>query len=218
MRPAGEAKTLVQCDFDGTITEEDVSFLILDAFANGDWRQLLDEYKGGRISVGSFNTRAFMMVKENKGTIEKFVKEKTKIRDGFRELLSYCRRKGFRFVIVSNGLEYYIKTILETLGIDDIEVFAARARFGSNGIKARYIGPDEAELDDDFKEAYIRHFLKSGYRIIYIGNGISDISSAKIADHVFATGPMLAHCRQANLNCMPFSSLSDVVNGLELLD
>ncbi len=30
-------KTLVQCDFDGTITEEDVSFAMLDAFADGDW-------------------------------------------------------------------------------------------------------------------------------------------------------------------------------------
>ncbi len=33
-------KTLVQCDFDGTVTEEDVSFMLLDAFANGGWRQL----------------------------------------------------------------------------------------------------------------------------------------------------------------------------------
>ena len=39
----GVTKTLVQCDFDGTITEEDVSFMLLDAFADRDprrWRQL----------------------------------------------------------------------------------------------------------------------------------------------------------------------------------
>jgi 2-hydroxy-3-keto-5-methylthiopentenyl-1-phosphate phosphatase len=28
-------QTLVQCDFDGTVTEEDVSFMLLDAFADG---------------------------------------------------------------------------------------------------------------------------------------------------------------------------------------
>ena len=38
-------KTLIQCDFDGTVTEEDVSFFLLDAFAQGDWRALLREYK-----------------------------------------------------------------------------------------------------------------------------------------------------------------------------
>ncbi|MBI2979758.1 MAG: hypothetical protein HYY41_02890 [Chloroflexi bacterium] len=56
-------KTLVQCDFDGTITEEDVSFMLLDAFADGDWRRRLKEYEAGRISVGRFNTEAFSMVK-----------------------------------------------------------------------------------------------------------------------------------------------------------
>ena len=43
-------KTLVQCDFDGTVTEEDVSFFLLDTFAQGDWRRLLQEYKEGKIS------------------------------------------------------------------------------------------------------------------------------------------------------------------------
>ena len=51
-------KTLVQCDFDGTITEEDVSFMMLDTFASGDWRQIFRNYEEGKISVGRFNTEA----------------------------------------------------------------------------------------------------------------------------------------------------------------
>jgi len=78
-------KTLVQCDFDGTITEEDVSFLILDAFATGDWRQLLADYREGKISVGYFNMKAFAMVKADKQTLLQFVKSKAKIRAGFHE-------------------------------------------------------------------------------------------------------------------------------------
>ena len=49
-------KTIIQCDFDGTITEEDQAFLLLDAFARGNWRQLLTDYREGKISVGNFNT------------------------------------------------------------------------------------------------------------------------------------------------------------------
>lgn len=210
-------KTLVQCDFDGTITEEDVSFLILDVFANGDWRRLLDEYREGKISVGRFNTQAFTMIKEDKQTLDRFVIEKVRIRAGFGKLLSYCQQKGFRFVIVSNGLGFYIETILETLGLGNIEVFAAQARFDPSGIKVQYIGPSGIQLQDGFKEAYIRHFLKSGYRIIYIGNGASDIPSARLADYVFATGPLLEHCQETNLSCTPFTNLNDVVRGLEQL-
>jgi hypothetical protein len=54
-------QTLVQCDFDGTITHADVSYMVLDTFADGDWRKLLAEYRAGRITVGEFNTRAFVM-------------------------------------------------------------------------------------------------------------------------------------------------------------
>ena len=217
MQAGKKTKTLVQCDFDGTITEEDVSFLILDAFADGDWRKLLEDYKGGRISVGSFNTRAFNMVKVDEETLKKFVKEKTRIRDGLPELLRLCSSKDFRFVIVSNGLEFYIYTILKALDINNIEVFAARAVFEPSGIKARYIGPDGNELKKDFKEAYIRHFLEDSYRIIYIGNGASDVPSARLADYIFATDAMLAACRQMNLRCTPFASLNDIVKGIEAL-
>jgi len=72
-------KTLVQCDFDGTITEKDASFLLLDAFAQGDWRRLLRDYKEHKISVGEFNTRAFAMVKADKATLLEALKGKVKI-------------------------------------------------------------------------------------------------------------------------------------------
>ena len=217
MMPIRGSKTLVQCDFDGTVTEEDISFLILDAFANGKWRQLLAQYKAGEISVGRFNTRAFTMVKEDEPTLKRFVKEVFKLRAGFHELLDYCRGKGYRLVIVSNGLDFYIKTILETVGIDNIEVFAARARFSPDGVEARYLGPEGSELQDGFKETYIRHFISQGYRVIYLGNGDSDIPSARLAKHVFATGQLFDYCQGTKLKYTPFTSFYEVVKGLELL-
>ena len=210
-------KTLVQCDFDGTITEEDMGFLLLDSFASEDWRQLLTEYREGRMSVGHFNTRAFATVKADKQTLVKFVKSKVKIRAGFHELLAYCRRKGFRFVIVSNGMVFYIEAILKDSGVDNMHILAAQAKFTPEGIESRYIGPEGNQIQDGFKEAYIRSFLSKGYRVVYIGDGISDTSPAKQAHHIFATGELLTYCKETNLNCTPFVELNDVVRGLELL-
>ena len=210
-------KTLFQCDFDGTLTEEDVSFLILDAFATGDWRQLLADYREGKIPVGRFNMKAFAMVKADKPTLLQFVKSKAKIRAGFHELLAYCHRQGFEFVIVSNGLDFYIKTILRDIGMDNIEVFAAQTRFVANGIDVRYIGPKGNQLEDNFKDAYVSLFLGRGYRLIYAGNGISDVSPARQAHHIFATGELLTCCQEMNLNCTPFIDLNDVIRGLEFL-
>jgi 2-hydroxy-3-keto-5-methylthiopentenyl-1-phosphate phosphatase len=105
-------KSLVQCDFDGTITEEDISFLLLDAFAEGDWRQLLRDYREHKMSVGEFNTRAFAMVKVDKHRLLESLKGRFKVRAGFHDLVDYCLNKGLRLVIVSNGLDFYIKAVL----------------------------------------------------------------------------------------------------------
>ncbi len=212
-------KTVVQCDFDGTITEEDVGFLLLDTFADSNWRQMLKEYQAGKISVGVFNTRAFATIKADKQTLLDFVfnSGKFKIRPGFQELLSYCSGKGLEFVIVSNGQDFYIEAILRRMGVNNIEFFAARSRFKSEGLEVKYIGPDGSELLDSFKEAHTELFLNRGYRVIYVGNGISDIYPARRAHHVFAIGDLLRRCREENLDCTPFDDLNDVVRGLKFL-
>jgi 2-hydroxy-3-keto-5-methylthiopentenyl-1-phosphate phosphatase len=203
-------KILVQSDFDGTITEEDTSFFLLDTFAGKDWRRLLREYKEHRLSVVDLNTRAFGMVKADKDTVLESLNSRTKVRDGFGELVEYCLKRDVRLVIVSNGLDFYIRATLKGLGLEHIEVYAAQANFRAEGIDVRYVGPG-------FKEAYIKLFLEQGYRIVYVGNGDSDVAPAEYADHVFATGELLAYCREKQLSCRPLGSFLDVVSVLELL-
>lgn len=210
-------RTLFQCDFDGTITPEDVSFLILDAFGSQGWKQLLEQYREGKITVAHFNTQAFTTVKADEQTLVGFVRDRARIRPGFHDLLACCHRKGFEFVIVSNGLDFYIRTILNNIGTDGIRVFAATTQFGSSGIEARYLGPRGDRLEDRFKEAYLRSFQEQGCRVIYAGNGFSDINPARESYHVFATGELLTACNEMNIACTPFNDLSDIVKGLESL-
>lgn len=209
-------ETLIQCDFDGTITEDDVSYFLLDSFARKEWRRLLQEYEKHRIRVGEFNTRAFGMVKADKQTLLEAIKGEIKIRAGFQELVSYCSMKGYRFVIVSNGLDFYIEAILKELGLENIETHAARASFCPEGMEVRYVGPDGKQLSGGFKEAYVKLFQKQGYRVVYIGNGDSDSLPAKYAYQVFATSDLLTYCRKNNLACEPFTKLTDVVKALEI--
>jgi len=208
-------RTLIQCDFDGTITQEDEAFLLLDAYADGDWRQVLAEHREGKITVGQFNSRAFAMVKRDKQMLVDFVRRTVKVRPGFAELGALCRRKGFRLVIVSNGLDFYIKEVLKDAGLEEVEVHAAQTWFEPRGVVVKYIGPDGCQLQDGFKEAYTRAFLSQGYRVIYVGNGPSDMPAARLAHCVFAIGELLTLCRETKLNCTPFSDLSDIVRGLE---
>lgn len=215
--PAKRRKTLIQCDFDGTITEEDVSFLLLDTFANGHWRQLLEEYRQGKISVGLLNRKAFAMVKADKQSLLEVMKGRVKVRAGFHELVAYCRREGFRFVIVSNGLDFYIDRILMDHGLQDIEVFAAQSRFLPEGLRVQYIGPEGNVLDEGFKEAHVDSFLRNDYRIVYAGNGASDFPPARKCHHIFATGELLSVCKKEKVQYKAFDDLNEIIRGLELL-
>ena len=208
-------KTLVQCDFDGTVTEEDISFLLLDIFAQGDWRRLLRDYEEHVISVGEFNTKAFALVKADKDRLLGALEGRVKVRAGFKEMVNYCLQQGFRLVIVSNGLDFYIRAVLKKLGLTDIQVYAAKASFHPEGMKVQYVGPDGKRLEDGFKETYIQSFLKLGYRVIYIGNGDSDVAPAKYAHHVFATGDLLAYGKENDLHWGPFEDFRDVVKDLK---
>jgi 2-hydroxy-3-keto-5-methylthiopentenyl-1-phosphate phosphatase len=212
---ASPVKILVQCDFDGTVTLEDASFIMLDAYSNGDWRNKYEEYLAGKMSVGRFNREAFAMVRANRKMLLAAIEGKITIRSGFKELVTYCRRKDFRFVIVSNGLDFYIKHILKENGFTDIEVYASRTRFRDERLSVQYISPDGTPLDEGFKEAYVDKFLRDDYRVAYIGDGTSDYLPARKCHHIFATGALLERCRQEKLACTPFSGFEEVTAILE---
>ncbi|MCK4368285.1 MAG: MtnX-like HAD-IB family phosphatase [Dehalococcoidales bacterium] len=208
---------IIQIDFDGTITEEDVSFVLLDTFAEGDWRKWFQQYRENKISVGDFNTKAFAMVKVGSEELLQVARDKVRLRDGLHNLVAYCQERGFRLVIVSNGLDFYIKSILENVGLGNIEAHAAQTRFNPGRLEVQYIGPEGNPLSSGFKEAYTKLFLKQGYRVVYVGNGPSDIFPASLAQHIFARDGLLDSCRERNLACKPFDDFNDVVRGLKLL-
>ena len=210
-------KMIIQCDFDGTLTVEDMGFYLLDTFAQGEWRRWLEQYRDKKITVGEFNSRAFATVKVAKEELLAAIRSETRLREGFVEMVDYCRQKGFRIAIVSNGLDFYIASILADAGLGDIEAHAATSRFHPGGLTVQYIGPDGVPLNDDFKAAYTRSFLEQGYKVAYVGNGPSDAAPASLSQHVFARDGLLEYCKEKKIPCQPFDDLHDVIKGLESL-
>ncbi len=212
--PAG---TVVQCDFDGTVTIEDASFVMLDTFARGDWREVNREYEAGRITVGRFNEVAFGMVRATREMLLDAIKGKVHIRPGFPEFAAECRRRGYHLAIVSNGLDFYITDILRNLGLPETEVHAARTVFQGDRLSVQYIGPDGRAVDDAFKEAYVGQYLAQNHRVVYVGNGSSDLLPARKCHYIFATGTLLQRCDEAGLARTPFDDFYEITRSLDSL-
>jgi 2,3-diketo-5-methylthio-1-phosphopentane phosphatase len=213
-------KRVIQCDFDGTLTIGEVSQLLLEEFAEGDWQSFTKRYKEGYISVQACNIIQFAMIKTDENTLTDFLTKsgRVEIRPGFQELFRYCAEKTIDIAIVSNGLKLYIDTILKNLGIENSRVFAAESRFETDGIKLDYLGPDGAGIENGFKEFCSKSIRENGYDVMYyVGNGMSDIYPARHADHIFAIDGLLEQCRMEKIECTPFNDLYDVINGLEVI-
>ncbi|MCX6003465.1 MAG: MtnX-like HAD-IB family phosphatase [Chloroflexi bacterium] len=210
-----ERRVLIQCDFDGTVTEKDVSFMLLDAFANGDWRSVNKQYADGKITVGQFNEQAFNMVKAGKKVMLDYIKNRASLRNGFKDFVNLCDNMGFRLVIVSNGLDFYIKQILKDNALTDIEFHAAETHFLPHGLKVKYIGPDGSAVDREFKDEYVKLYLNEGYHLVYIGNGTSDLHPARLCHHIFATDSLLKNCQRHFVACTPFTDFTEITNILK---
>jgi 2-hydroxy-3-keto-5-methylthiopentenyl-1-phosphate phosphatase len=208
-------KTTIQCDFDGTITIEDASFLILDTYIPGKWQSLFEEYQQGKMTVGEFNSTVFSIVRADKKSLLNMIREKVSVREGFPEFVEYCRSNGYRIVIVSNGLDFYIEDIIRRFGFNDVEVHASNTVFNENGLVVRHRGPDGKYLDADVKAAYTEYFLGQGYRVIYLGDGRSDVIPASKSHHVFATGSLVEYCDSEKIPYIPFTDFHQVVKVME---
>ena len=204
-------KLLIQCDFDGTILEEDISFLILEKYARGDWHVFNDLYNAGKINVAEFNEKAFGLVKATYEEQMEFIKGKDQLRPGFRELIALCKNKNIKFVVVSNGFEYYIEYMFTHLGLPEVEYHAGKVRFNNSRMHIDYINYDGKLLRSGFKDSYTDKYLGEGYDIIYIGDGMSDLAPAKKCRTVFACKSLVGRCRQAGLSYIPFNDFHDVI-------
>ena len=215
-----EQKTLVQCDFDGTVTIGDVGYMLLDGFAGGEWRHWDEKYATGEISVGRFNAEVFSMVTADRQTLLDYIKGRVVIRPGFTEFVALCQQRNFRLVIVSNGLSFYIEQVLGDIGLPGLEAHAADTRFYPDGLRVEYIGPDGTAVDSGPKDAYTSLFLADGYRVIYIGDGRSDFLPARRCNLIFAAadeGSLLKICLRENVQCHSYTSFHDIISVMETL-
>ena len=179
---------IIQCDFDGTITTNNISVIIRERFAPSEWRKMEEDYFNGKFTVEQSNIAQYRLVTETKDTLVEYVMKNFKLRPGFLEFVGYCRANDIRFVVVSSGLDFYIEAVLSSIGITDMEVHCARTSFSEDGIAVTYTDPEGNIMDRDFKKKYLTWLSSQDRPVVYLGDGLSDVGAASAADYVFTCG------------------------------
>ena len=134
---------------------------------------------------------------------------------GFGEVVEFCEGVGIRLAVVSSGLDIYIHPTLRKLGLDHLEMHSATAEVTPSGIDVRYTDPSGAPIDRGFKDSYVRHFKSEAHTVIYVGDGLSDVSAAAAADFVIARSTLESRRRSEGLPYLPFSDFRDVLSHVQ---
>ena len=212
-----DAVLLVQCDFDDTIADGNVSNAILETFCADEGRVVQEEYLAGKYSVEEGNRRRYALCRASEEELLDFIHTTVVVRDGVKEFADYCDNAGIRLVVVSSGLDLYVEPTLQRLGLKHVEAHTAKARITPSGVVLDYFNPSGRLITRGFKEAFLREFKNGGYTVIYVGDGLSDIKPATEADFVIARSRLEQHFKAHGLPYYGFRTFRDVNHHVETI-
>ncbi|HLX60988.1 MAG TPA: HAD-IB family phosphatase [Planctomycetota bacterium] len=201
---------LILCDFDGTITLQDVTNLIWDRFIGPSWRgDLLSSYKRGHISHLKIMVDGYKLVREPKYVLMDYVRPLVSLRAGFDALRAHCAARQWPLAVVSGGLDFYIQEFLPA----GVPFYSYTAAFNEHWHVAPPPHIEKAEAED-FKVS-VKRLLKKQHRkehVAFIGDGRNDFPVASKADKVFAVRhSMLAQlCQERGVACREFDDFAEI--------
>ncbi len=203
----------VACDFDDTAAEMNVAQMLLERFAARTTRMHRELFSRGETDFREYQERAFDEVRATVGEMSEYVSRNASLRPGFAELVEAASGTGGSVKIVSAGLRFYIRALLDARGFEKLDIVAVDATASSTGrgpfrydYPLRLRGCDPAGAVCKCKA--IMDAKAAGMRTVFIGDGLrSDACAAARAEVVFARSRLLNYCRENGIPANPFESL-----------
>jgi 2-hydroxy-3-keto-5-methylthiopentenyl-1-phosphate phosphatase len=210
-------RQLILCDFDGTISVRDMGYALINQFSSGNWEVIDRDFRDGKIGSKEAYSRVAKILKGDRSTLLRFVQKHSSIDPSFPAFHRYCRENDIDIKIVSDGLDFYIKKILEIHNLSGIPFYANGTHFqNGEGIGISFPHSDgECGLCGTCKKKLIQIHRKEYDFIFLIGNGYSDRCAAQEADFVFAKQSLYPYCIEQDITCHFFENFQEILNDLK---
>ncbi len=140
------------------------------------------------------------------------------IDESFVPFVRNCRASGVPVMIISEGLDFYIKRILARYDLADIPVICnlgflenetIRIEFPHVNRTCRHCGSCKGERMSEHREKAI-----GALRIAFVGDGYSDACAAREADVLFAKDDLEEYCIEHKIAYNRFKTFYDVTEQL----
>jgi 2-hydroxy-3-keto-5-methylthiopentenyl-1-phosphate phosphatase len=211
-------REFVICDLDGTVTRRDTSVVLLEKFAPGRYEHLEELYHKGECSLKETSLEEFRLLRQPRAVLEAYVRENTDFDPDFPRFVALCRKKGIGVAIASEGLDFYIETILDMMGLAGLEYYGDLAAFGETLLEDVFFphwNPDCGKCGT-CKVKIIQEHQERGDKVTFIGEGRTDRHAAHVADGVFAKGVLLDYCRENGIECESYEGFREIIGKMGL--
>jgi len=208
---------VILCDFDGTISKQDVSDTIFTVWLGEKWAEIDKEWHDEKISMVELYEKCWSLIGAEAGEAElyEFI-DRVEIDPYFDGFVHECRGSEVPVYLVSDGFDLYIERIMGRHGLSGLTHYSNHLFFD----KGRPVPEFNNSHPDCIQCANCKKFVIDKKRgdsdyVIYIGNGLSDRCAAEHADLVFAKDSLLKHCKEKGIPCVPYRDFSEITDYLK---
>ena len=204
---------IILCDFDGTVSRDDVTDTILERFAAPGHELLEERWQRGEIGSATCMTGQVALLEVAPEELAAYL-ESVEIDAQFPAFFAAATEAGIPLIIGSDGLDVVISGVLRhhalpALPIVSNKLVASGARRWQ--LQMPFNSPDCIVASATCKCAAAARLRRGWRRVLLIGDGTSDFCVARRADYVLAKGRLADHCRSEGIAHTPIKHFGDAL-------
>lgn len=205
----------VSIDFDGTITDTDITDAIIQRFARPGWEEAERLWEAGRIGSRECLERQFSLIDAPLERLLEYAGTFT-IDKEFSSFISCLKRMDIPYAIISDGFEVIIRRILGQAGLKGMPVYANRLTAENGALKAAF-PYSSRNCPSGVCKSEVARTLSDGSPVVHIGDGRSDFCVSEDALWVYSKGKLTDFCVDRGIPHVEFNGFADIRMSLEAL-
>jgi 2-hydroxy-3-keto-5-methylthiopentenyl-1-phosphate phosphatase len=202
-------------DFDGTLVVPNVAIILVEKFGkDGESvaHEVDQQLHTGQITLRqAWERQVALLPADRFEEMTQWAVENVPLRAGAREFLALLERERIPVAVVSGGLDFYIRAVLERehLSVPFLSDTIDRTVAGTLKV-AHPFGHATCRLCGICKAQVVRSPTHPADRTVFLGDGSTDRYGAEVADIVFARHRLRTYCERAGFPFFPFDDFDSV--------
>ncbi len=204
-------ENVIFCDFDGTITKEDTIYRFLDLFADKKWKEIEDLCIKGKIGSKECMVKQMELVEPlSEEEFGNFIND-IEIDECFIDFLRFINDQKIEFYIISDGLDFFISSVLGKYSLNNIKVFSNKLILKNGKLIPSFpFYNHSCRKNSGVCKCSIIEKYKNLKKAFYIGDGVSDTCSCTKADIIFAKNYLAGYCTENQVQYIGFNNFKDI--------